>query len=178
MSGRHSGVDVAVFHGGGLVMRVTILCVGTLKENYWKMAMEEYAKRCKPYADWQVVEVKESRLPNHPTEAQIREALEEEGRKLLSQIPDRASCISLCIEGKTTDSVVFSKKLQQWMQEGDGHVVFVIGGSDGLSEAVKRRSDFRLSFSPMTLPHQLMRVVLAEQIYRAWRIWHGQPYHK
>lgn len=159
-------------------MNITILCVGTLKESWWRDAAAEYAKRLSPYCRIEIHEVREERLEQNASPARIAQAMAAEAERLSAKLPKRACVVGLCIEGKQKDSVEFSEAVERWAIEGDGHVVFVIGGSDGIDEALKRRFDARLSFSRMTFPHQLMRVVLLEQIYRAFRIRNNEPYHK
>ena len=145
-------------------MKITILCVGKLKEKFYKDAVAEYAKRLLAYCTFQVIEVADESI----IEGQEEMAVEKEGRRLLAKLPERAYVVALCIDGKARDSV----------ELGDSHLVFVIGGSCGLSPAVLARAQERISFSRLTFPHGLMRVILAEQIYRSFRILKGEPYHK
>ena len=160
------------------MLSVTIACVGKLKEAYWRDACAEYVKRLGAFCRIQIVEVAEERLPDTPSAAQIEAAIDAEGQRLLSKIPASASVIALCIEGKQLSSEALSKQMTDWAVDGVSHVVFVIGGSFGLSEAVKREAALRLSFSPMTFPHQLARILALEQIYRAFHIASGGKYHK
>lgn len=160
------------------MQHVTVLCIGKLKEAYWRDAVAEYAKRLSAFCRFAVVEVDEERLPDAPGLAQIERTLTEEGKRLLSHIPCDALTVALCIEGKTVSSEALSARLSSWALEGKSHIVFVIGGSFGLSDAVKNAAALRLSMSPMTFPHQLARVMLLEQIYRAFQIASGGKYHK
>ncbi len=160
------------------MQHVTVLCVGKLKESYWRDAVAEYAKRLSAFCRFTVIEVDEERLPDAPSAAQIAHTLEEEGKRLLARIPRDALTVALCIEGKTVSSEMLSARLSLWALDGKSHVVFVIGGSFGLSDEVKNTAALRLSMSPMTFPHQLARVMLLEQIYRAFQIASGGKYHK
>ncbi len=160
------------------MLSVTVACVGKLKEAYWREACKEYAKRLSPFCKLNVVEVEEERLPDSPSPAQITAALEAEGHRLLSHIPAGAAMIALCIEGKELDSVALSRQLMKWTVEGTSQLALVIGSSCGLSELVKQSARLRLSMSPMTFPHQLARVMVLEQLYRAMQIQNGSKYHK
>ena len=160
------------------MLTITVACVGKLKEAYWRDACAEYSKRLSAFCRLQVVEVNEERLPDNPSPAQITAALEEEGHRLLSRIPAGVPMVSLCIEGKGITSPALSKQLSQWAVDGNSHIAFVIGGSWGLSDLVKSSSQLRLSMSDMTFPHQMARVMLLEQLYRALQISSGGKYHK
>lgn len=160
------------------MLNVTLLTVGKLKEAYWRSACEEYLKRLGAFCRPNVVEVEEFRLPDKPSRAQIEAGLEAEGKKLLEQIPQGSYVITLCIEGKELSSPQLAEKLAAAAVAGQSRVVLVIGGSYGLAPAVKARSDLRLSMSPMTFPHQLARVMVLEQLYRALGINAGTKYHK
>ena len=160
------------------MLTITIACVGKLKEAYWRDACAEYAKRLSAFCRLQIVEVAEERLPDNPSAAEIEAALEEEGERLLSRIPAGVPIVTLCIEGKGFTSPALSEQLSKWTVDGISHVAFVIGGSFGLSPAVKERSRVKLSMSSMTFPHQMARVMLLEQIYRALQIAAGGKYHK
>ncbi len=160
------------------MLSVTIACVGKLKEAYWRDACAEYAKRLSAFCRLQIVEVAEERLPDTPSAAQIAAGLEAEGERLLSRIPAGAAVVALCIEGKGYTSEALSEQLSQWTVDGVSHVVFVIGGSFGLSPKVKHQARVRLSMSGMTFPHQMARVMLLEQTYRALQIAAGGKYHK
>lgn len=160
------------------MLNVTLLCVGKLKEAYWRDACSEYAKRLGAFCKFRLIEVAEERLPDNPSDAQIFATIEAEGKRILDQIPKDSAVIPLCIEGKELDSPTLAARMQKIAVEGTSHIVFVIGGSWGLSEAVKSRGNLRLSMSPMTFPHQLARVMVLEQVYRAFQISSGGKYHK
>ncbi|MBR5559610.1 MAG: 23S rRNA (pseudouridine(1915)-N(3))-methyltransferase RlmH [Oscillospiraceae bacterium] len=160
------------------MLNVTLLTVGKLKEAYWRSACEEYLKRLGAFCRPNIVEVDEYRLPDKPSQAQIEAGLEAEGKRLLEQIPSGSYVITLCIEGKELSSTQLAEKLANVSVQGHSRVVMIIGGSFGLSNAVKARSDLRLSMSPMTFPHQLARVMVLEQLYRALGINAGTKYHK
>lgn len=160
------------------MLNVTVLTVGKLKEEYWREACREYEKRLGAFCRLRLAEVDEFRLPDKPSGAQIQAGLEAEGRRLLEQIPAGALAVAMCIEGRMLSSPQLAETLEQAAVRGRSHVVFVVGGSYGLAEAVKARADLRLSMSPMTFPHQLARVMLLEQIYRAFGIAAGSKYHK
>ena len=157
---------------------VTIACVGRLKEKFYADAVTEYQKRLGRYCRFQIAEVRDEAAPDAPSAGETAQILEKEGARLLEKIPSGAYVIALCIEGRQLSSEALADKLQTLALSGQSRVCFVIGGSFGLSDAVKRRADFQLSFSPMTFPHQLMRVILLEQVYRTFRIIKGEPYHK
>ena len=146
-------------------MNITILCVGKLKEKYWTEASAEYRKRLSRYCTITVEELKE-------------ENPEAEGQNILKRLKKDTFAITLEIQGKALSSEELSSKLQELALEGKSDITFVIGGSDGLSEEVSRRSDFKLSFSRMTFPHQMIRIFLLEQIYRSFKIMKGETYHK
>ena len=159
-------------------MKCTVLCTGSLKEKYWKEAEAEYAKRMKRFGGWNVIELPEVSLPEKPSQKEIEQALKKEGEAILKRISNQSYTIALCVEGKQMSSEAFSEKLTALASEGYSDIALVIGGSDGLSDAVKRAAKLRLSISEMTFPHQLMRVILLEQIYRSYRIMNHEPYHK
>jgi len=159
-------------------MQVEILCVGKLKEKYLKDACDEYAKRLSRFCNLTVTEFKDEAVGEQASDAQILQAIEREGERILSKISERDYVISLCVEGKPLSSEAFAKELKTVFQKGIARLVFVIGGSCGLSEQVKKRSNLRLSFSAMTFPHQLMRVILLEQLYRTYKINANESYHK
>ena len=159
-------------------MNITIISVGKLKEKYLKQGIEEYLKRLKSYAKVNIEEVPDEQAPDNLSEAEIEEVKRKEGEKILSKLSQDTYCITLEIEGKQLTSEAFAKKIDDLATYGKSKIAFIIGGSHGLSDAVKKRSDFALSFSKMTYPHQLMRLILVEQIYRAFRINRGEPYHK
>lgn len=160
------------------MLNVTLLCVGKLKETYWRDACAEYEKRLGAFCRFRLIEVAEERLPDNPSASQINTTIEAEGKRLLDQIPRDSAVIPLCIEGKELDSPALAARIQKLAVDGISHVTFIIGGSWGLSDAVKSRAVLRLSMSPMTFPHQLARVMVMEQIYRAFQISSGGKYHK
>ena len=160
------------------MLNVTMLCVGKLKEAYWRDACAEYEKRLGAFCRFRLIEVAEERLPDNPSAAQIAATVEAEGKRLLDQIPRDSAVIPMCIEGKELDSPALAARMQKLAVDGTSHIVFVIGGSWGLSDSVKSKGLLRLSMSPMTFPHQLARVMLLEQIYRAFQISSGGKYHK
>lgn len=157
---------------------VSILCVGKLKEDYWRQAAAEYQKRLGAFCRLSIVEIEEERLPQNPSAAQIAAGLEAEGRRILSRVPAGSFVAALCIEGRQTDSRELSQMLGDAALSGKSGVVFVIGGSFGLSDSVKSRADQKVSMSRMTFPHQLARVMLLEQVYRGYQILNGGKYHK
>ncbi len=159
-------------------MRITVVAVGKLKEKFYEQAVAEYAKRLSRYCRLEILQVADEKTPDGASEAAERQIREKEGKRILAQIKDGAYVIALAIEGQMLTSEGLAEKLGRLGVEGNGHLVFVIGGSLGLSDEVMRRADYALSFSRMTFPHQLMRVVLLEQIYRGVRILNGEPYHK
>ncbi|HIX51978.1 MAG TPA: 23S rRNA (pseudouridine(1915)-N(3))-methyltransferase RlmH [Candidatus Lachnoclostridium stercoripullorum] len=159
-------------------MRITVVAVGKLKEKFYEQAVAEYAKRLGRYCRLEILQVADEKTPDGASEAAERQIREKEGKRILAQIKDGAYVIALAIEGQMLTSEGLAEKLGRLGVEGNGHLVFVIGGSLGLSDEVMRRADYALSFSRMTFPHQLMRVVLLEQIYRGFRILNGEPYHK
>ncbi|KGP92652.1 50S rRNA methyltransferase [Pontibacillus chungwhensis BH030062] len=159
-------------------MKITIISVGKLKEKYLKQGIQEYEKRLGPYASIDLIEVPDEKAPENLSEAQMEEVRQKEGERILAKVNPDAHVVTLEIEGKMLTSEKLAKELDQLATYGKSKVTFIIGGSLGLSDEVMNRSDFALSFSKMTLPHQLMRLVLLEQIYRAFRINRGEPYHK
>lgn len=159
-------------------MNCTILCIGKLKERYWSEACGEYLKRLNAYCKPQIIELAEYRLPDSPSPAQIEKALEQEGAAILQRLPAGSLLISLCVEGEHLSSEAFSETLSRYAVGGTSSFTFAVGGSFGLSEAVKRQSARRLSMSDMTFPHQLARVMLLEQLYRAFSIQAHTKYHK
>ncbi len=160
------------------MLNISIICVGKLKEKYWTLACGEYLKRLKMFCKCSVIEVDEKKLSANPSASEINETVAIEGERILSKIPSSAYVISMCIEGNLISSEQLSKKLEDIAIGGKSNVVIVIGGSWGLSDAVKDRSNFKLSMSKMTFPHQMARVILLEQIYRAFQISNSGKYHK
>lgn len=159
------------------MLKLQVICIGKLKEEYWRAAYAEYAKRLMPYCRFTLEELPEHRLPDRPSQAQIEGALEEEGKRILAAA-GRAPLVALCIEGQQLSSEQFATKLEQLSVNSFGSLCFVIGSSFGLSDEVKGKASLRLSFSSMTFPHQLARVMLCEQIYRAFQINTHGKYHK
>lgn len=159
-------------------MQYTILCVGKIKEKFYQDAIKEYVKRMSRYAKVDIVEVADEKTVENASINLENQIKEKEGDRLLRAIKDSMYVVALAIEGKEADSVEFSKYLSKKMTEGKSHIAFVIGGSLGLSKDVLNRADDKISFSKMTFPHQLMRVILLEQVYRAQRIMNNEPYHK
>lgn len=159
-------------------MKITVLCVGRIKEKYFTDALKEYAKRLGRYCKLEILEVMDEKIPDGAGKALEDAVKQKEGEKLLSRLREGAYVIALELEGKKLDSMAFSERLEKLGVHGVSHIVFIIGGSLGLSEEVKKRADEAISFSDMTFPHQLMRVILLEQIYRGYRIINREPYHK
>ena len=159
-------------------MKITVIGVGRLKEKYWQAAIDEYSKRLSKYVKLDIIEVPDEKAPENLSAAEEEIVKKNEGERILKNIRDGAYVIALAINGKMLSSEELSEFLNERMVRGAGHIVFVIGGSLGLSKEVLDRADYKLSFSRMTFPHQLMRVILLEQIYRSYRIISGEPYHK
>ena len=159
-------------------MKITILSVGKIKEKYLKDAIAEYAKRLSRYCKLQIVEVEDEKTPDGASAAMEDQIKEKEAARLSKCLDEEAFLITLEIQGKMLDSESFSKTMEQICLRGKNHIQFVIGGSLGLHTSITERSDLALSFSKMTFPHQLMRVILLEQVYRSFRILNNEPYHK
>lgn len=159
-------------------MKITILCVGKIKEDFYRKAIAEYAKRLGRYCSLAVIEAADEKTPDSASEAMEQRIKEKEGERLLAHMKDDMHVIALAIDGGELDSVQMSGRLERLGLKGKSHVAFVIGGSLGLSSAVLKRADEVMSFSKLTFPHQLMRVILLEQIYRSFRIMRHEPYHK
>ncbi len=159
-------------------MKITLAVVGKIKEKFYADAIAEYSKRLSRYCKLEILQVADEKTPDNASETVERQIKEKEGERLLASIKEGAFVVALAIEGEMLDSVRLSEKINSLGVGGTSQIVFVIGGSLGLSETVLKRADFKLSFSPMTFPHQLMRVILLEQIYRSYRIIYGEPYHK
>lgn len=159
-------------------MKITILTVGKIKEKFFKQAIDEYSKRLSRYCKLEILEVADEKTMEHCPESLENIVKEKEGHRILSKIKEGAYVIALAIDGKMLDSVELSQKLSSHMVSGESHLTFLIGGSLGLSKEVLDRADYKLSFSKVTFPHQLMRVILLEQIYRGFRIMNHEPYHK
>lgn len=160
------------------MLGITLITVGKLKEKFFTAAVEEYAKRLSAYCKLEIIEVKDEKTPENPSEAEKSAVLDREAERILAKIPKGAKIITLCVEGRQMTSEEFSRLISSYAVSGTSKLVFIIGGSMGLSDKVKCLSDLRLSFSEMTFPHILMRVVLAEQLYRAFTIIEGKTYHK
>ncbi len=159
-------------------MKITILTVGKIKEKYLKDAIAEYSKRLSKYCKLEIVEVADEKTPDQASKVVEEIIRNKEGERLLKYIKDDAFVITLEINGKMLTSEELADKIDNLGIGGSSHIIFVIGGSIGLGKEVLRRSNYALSFSKMTFPHQLMRVILLEQIYRSYRIIQGEPYHK
>ncbi len=160
------------------MVNVTVVCVGKMKEQFLKDACAEYAKRLSAFSKLSVIELDEYRLPENPSESQIQSALSDEARRISTKIDPDSFVVAMCIEGKTLSSEKMAEKMAEVINFGTGKFTFIIGGSCGLSDEIKQRADFKLSMSPMTFPHHLARVMLLEQIYRAFMINANSRYHK
>ena len=160
------------------MQKVTILCVGKLKEKFYAEAVAEYSKRLKRHCTLEIVELPESRLPDDPSPAEIRQALAAEAALIEAKLPKGGAVIAMCIEGKELSSTALAEKVEQFGLSGASQLTFLIGGSVGLDASLKQKADLRLSMSPMTFPHHLARIMLLEQIYRAYQILAGSKYHK
>lgn len=159
-------------------MKVTLITVGKIKEKYLRDAVSEYTKRLSKYCRLEIIEVADEKTPEHASSAQEEQTRGKEAERILKQIRQDAFVITLEIEGCLLSSEELADKIEKLGIRGINHIQLIIGGSIGLGKEVRRRSDFALSFSKMTFPHQLMRVILLEQIYRSFRIIHQEPYHK
>lgn len=159
------------------MIQVTVITVGGLKESYWRDAVAEYEKRLSAFAKVSMVQLKEAKLPDDPSEGEIRSALADEGKRILAAIPPRAWRIGLCVEGKQFSSEALAKKLEGVTAE-NGSLCLIIGSSHGLAPEVKSACDLRLSVSELTFPHQMMRPLLLEVLYRCFSILKGTKYHK
>ena len=160
------------------MQKIAVLCVGKLKEKFYMDAQAEYVKRLGRCCKLELMELPEQRLPEDPSPAQIAQALEIEASAIREKLPKGGALIALAIEGKSCSSEALSRRLADYAVAGKTQVTFLIGGSFGLSEDIKRQADFRLSMSPMTFPHHMARIMLLEQIYRAYQIELGTRYHK
>lgn len=159
-------------------MKVTLICVGKLKEKYLTQGVEEYAKRLSRYCSLDIIELADEKTPDNASIVVEDLIKKKEGERILKALKDDSYCIALAIDGVMLTSPELAEKIDALGISGTSHISFVIGGSLGLSEDVIKRADYKLSFSKMTFPHQLMRMILLEQVYRAYRIIHNQPYHK
>lgn len=160
------------------MVTVEVIALGKLKEKYWREAMEEYSRRLSRFCHFNVVELAPVSLSENSSQAEIDQALEKESQKISERLDSSALKISLCIEGKMLSSEGLAEYIDEKMGQGKSKIQFIIGSSFGLSPEVKKNSDFKLSFSPMTFPHQMMRVLTSEQIYRAFSILNNGKYHK
>ena len=159
-------------------MKITIITVGKIKEKYLKDAIAEYTKRLSKYCKLEIVEVADEKTPDNASEVVEDSIRAKEAERILKYVKDDAYIITLEIQGKQLTSEELAEKIDKLGIQGTSHIIFIIGGSIGLGEAVLKKSNFALSFSKMTFPHQLMRVILLEQVYRSYRIINGEPYHK
>ena len=159
-------------------MRISVVCVGKIKEKYLKLGIDEFSKRLSKYCKLEVIELDDEKAPENLSDKEMMMIKEKEGNKILSKIKDNSHVIALAIDGKNLSSEELADTIDNLGVRGTSHIVFVIGGSLGLSDDVIRRANYKLSFSKMTFPHQLMRLILLEQVYRAYRINNGEPYHK
>ena len=159
------------------MIQVTVITVGNLKEAYWREAVAEYEKRLSAFCKPNLIQLKEAKLPDDPSEGEIRAALAEEAKKILAAVPPRAYRVALCVEGKQFSSEALSKKLDGALTE-NGNLCLIIGSSHGLAPEVKDACQLRLSVSELTFPHQMMRVLLLEVLYRCFSILKGTKYHK
>ena len=160
------------------MLSVTVICVGKLKEKHYIAAVEEYQKRLGAFCRFELIELPEQRLSEDPSEKEIAAALEKEAAEIEKKIPSGAAVIAMCVEGTQKSSPELAAQLQQWANGGRNKLCFLVGGSFGMSERIKEKADLKLSVSKMTFPHHLFRVMLAEQIYRAFTILEGSRYHK
>ena len=159
-------------------MRINIVCVGKIKEKYLKLGIDEFKKRLSKYCKLEIIELEDEKAPENLSDKERLIIKEKEGKKILSKIKDNSYVIALAIDGKNLSSEELAQTINKLGVRGVSNITFVIGGSLGLSDEVLSRADYKLSFSKMTFPHQLMRLILLEQVYRAYRINNGEPYHK
>jgi 23S rRNA (pseudouridine1915-N3)-methyltransferase len=160
------------------MLKVTLICVGKLKEPFYAAAVKEYTKRLRSHCKLEIIELTETPLPASPSQAQIDGALAAEADAIQNKLPKQAAVIAMCIEGTLLSSPELARRVQRWSVSGVSHLALLIGGSYGLDPSLKRQAALRLSMSPMTFPHHLARVMVLEQIYRAFKINEGSPYHK
>ncbi|MBO5069611.1 MAG: 23S rRNA (pseudouridine(1915)-N(3))-methyltransferase RlmH [Roseburia sp.] len=163
-------------------MKISIVCVGKIKEKFYRDAIAEYEKRLSRYCKLEIIEVADEKTPDHASELVETQIKEKEAERMLSRMEkymkEGAFVCALAIDGKQLDSVELSEKIEKLGTSGTSHIIFLIGGSLGMADVLLEQADMKLSFSKMTFPHQLMRVILLEQIYRAYRIINNEPYHK
>lgn len=158
-------------------MNILVICVGKLKEKYWVSAVDEYKKRLKRFANFEIIELNDEKIPDKASAKIEEQILEKEGNLILSKIKQNSYVVAMCVEGKLISSEELAEQIDK-ISQTNSSIVFIIGGSLGLSKGVKMRADMCISFGKITLPHQLMRVVLSEQIYRAYKINAKESYHK
>ena len=158
-------------------MKITIVAAGKIKEKYLTAGINEFLKRLGTFANVKIVEINEEKMKDNPSEAEKQQVLAAEGRRLLKQVPEGSYLFVLDVYGKAVSSEALSEKIQKLGLEGKSSITFLIGGAFGLSEEVRQAADFRLSFSPMTFTHQMIRLLLVEQIYRSFKIARGEKYH-
>ncbi|MGM9530835.1 23S rRNA (pseudouridine(1915)-N(3))-methyltransferase RlmH [Intestinibacter sp.] len=159
-------------------MRINIVCVGKIKEKYLKLGIDEFKKRLSKYCKLDIIELDDEKAPENLSDKEMEMIKDKEGKKILSKIKDTSYVIALAIDGKNLSSEELADTINKLGIRGVSNITFVIGGSLGLSDEVLSRADYKLSFSKMTFPHQLMRLILLEQVYRSYRINNGEPYHK
>lgn len=159
-------------------MKISVITVGKIKEKFYRDAIEEYKKRLSRYCKLSIIEVPDEKTPDNASALQETQIKKKEGERILAKLSDSAYTVVLAIDGKNLDSVSLAQKMDGLGVAGESHIQFVIGGSLGLAEEVLQKADYKLSFGAMTYPHQLMRVILLEQVYRCYRIIHKEPYHK
>lgn len=159
-------------------MEIKIIVVGKLKEKYLKNGIAEYLKRLKRYANLKIIEIKDEAASQTLSDAEIEQIKVVEGKRIIEKLPDRARVIALDLKGKQLTSEDFAEEINETMTYGTSQIVYIIGGSHGLSQEVLQKTDLKISFGKMTYPHQLMRLILVEQIYRAFKIIRNEPYHK
>ena len=159
-------------------MKITLITVGKIKEKYLRDAIAEYSKRLSRYCKLEIIEVADEKKPDNASDVMENTIRDKEAERIMKYVKEDAYVITLEINGKLISSEELSAKINQLGIQGTSHIIFIIGGSIGLGKEVLARSDYALSFSKMTFPHQLMRVILLEQIYRSYRIINGEPYHK
>ena len=158
-------------------MKITIVAAGKIKEKYLTAGINEFLKRLGAFANVKIVEINEGKMKDNPSEAEKQQVLAAEGQRLLKQVPEGSYLFVLDVYGKAVSSEALSEKIQKLGLEGKSSITFLIGGAFGLSEEVRQAADFRLSFSPMTFTHQMIRLLLVEQIYRSFKIARGEKYH-
>lgn len=160
------------------MLGVTLICVGKMKEKHYISAFEEYRKRLGAFCRFELIEIAEQRLPENPSEREIAAALEKEAAEIEKKLPGGAALIAMCVEGTQKSSPELAEQFSAWANSGRNRLCFLVGGSFGMSERIKAKADLKLSVSKMTFPHHLFRVMLTEQIYRAFTILEGSRYHK